>query len=176
MNSFELNILDWIQSVFKSEFMDSFMQFITKFGDHGIFWIAIAVILLIFPKTRRCGLSMGIALLLGLIIGNGILKNVIGRIRPYDLNPAFPLLVERLSDFSFPSGHTLASFEASVAIFIRNRRFGIAAIILAVLVALSRLYLYVHFPTDVIAGAILGIIFAIVGTKLCDYIYCKVKK
>lgn len=176
MNNFELSILDWIQSVFKSDFMDSFMQFITKFGDHGIFWIAVAVILLVFPKTRRCGLSMGIALLLGLIIGNGILKNVVGRIRPYDLNTAFPLLVDRLSDFSFPSGHTLASFEASVAIFIRNRRFGTAALILAVLVALSRLYLYVHFPSDVIAGAILGTVFAIVGTKLCDLIYSKIKK
>ncbi|MBQ2746751.1 MAG: phosphatase PAP2 family protein [Clostridia bacterium] len=139
------------------------MPIITKFGDGGVFWIALAVIFLIFKKTRKMGLCMGLALLMGFITGNLILKNVVGRIRPYDLNPEIEILVKHLSDYSFPSGHTLASFEAATAIFINNKKIGIPALVLAFLIAISRIYLYVHYPSDVLAAIILGIGFAILS-------------
>lgn len=176
MNLAELGILDAIQNIFGCKFLDFLMPIITLFGEGGIFWIAIAVILLIIPKTRKIGLTMGIALALGFLTGNIVLKNLVGRIRPYDLNPNFELLVERLHDYSFPSGHTLASFEASVAIFLYNKKFGIAAIVLAVLIAFSRLYLYVHYPTDVLTSVILGTAFAIISFIIVKKIYEKANK
>lgn len=157
MNLFELSILDFIRENFTCKAMDVFMPFITKFGDHGLFWIALSVFFLIFKRTRKMGLTMGLALLIGFITGNMFLKNVVARIRPYDLNDGVTLLVSRLSDFSFPSGHTLASFEAATAITLYDKRIGVPALVLATLIALSRLYLYVHYPTDVLAGAALGI-------------------
>ncbi len=176
MNQFELSILDGIQNIFGSKFLDAVMPIITMFGDGGIFWIAIAVILLFPKKTRKVGLTMGLSLALGFLVGNLFLKNVVGRIRPYDLNPNFPLLIEKLHDYSFPSGHTLASFEASVSIFLHNKKFGIPAIILAVLIAFSRLYLYVHYPTDVLASVILGTGFAILSFIIIKKLYEKYSK
>lgn len=178
MNEAELKILDFIHEHFTCKFLDIFMPFITKFGDGGVFWIIVALLFIIFNKTRKTGFSMGAALLIGLIIGNLILKNAFARIRPYDLNTVIQseLLVPVLSDFSFPSGHTLASFEAATVLLIRDKRFGIPAMVLAVLVALSRLYLYVHYPTDVLAGAVLGIGIAFLACFIIDKLYKKFTK
>ena len=114
---------------------------------------------------------MAIALSLGFLCGNIAIKNIVARTRPYEYNSEIQLLVKKLSDYSFPSGHTLASFEAAVCIFIRYKKWGIAALILAFAIAFSRLYLYVHFPSDVLAGMVLGIIFAIIGTLIVNKIY-----
>lgn len=173
MNLFELKILDGIHNIFSCSFLDWLMPIITRFGDGGVFWILVAALLLCLPKTRKIGLSMGLALLMGFVVGNLILKNLVARIRPYDLNPAVELLVERLKDYSFPSGHTLASFEGAVVLLRRDKRLGIPAIVLAVLVAFSRLYLYVHYPTDVLAGVVLGTIFAILACIIIDKAYEK---
>lgn len=160
IQNWDISVLNFIQENIVNPVLDVFFSLITHLGDDGIFWIAIAVVMLFFEKTRKTGIMMGAALILGLIIGNGVLKNVFGRVRPYALDDAMrsidQLLVKAPSDASFPSGHTLASFEASVVLMIRDKRFGIPALIIAMCVALSRLYLYIHFPTDVIAGAILG--------------------
>ena len=123
----------------------------------GIFWIAIAVVLLFFSKTRKIGLGMGAALILGLLICNCMLKPLTARIRPYDyqlehFGVTIKLLIEAQHDFSFPSGHTIASFEAATVLMIHNKKAGIASMLLACLIAFSRLYLYVHYPTDVIAS------------------------
>ena len=131
---------------------------------------------IIFKKTRKMGLTMGIALLLGFLTGNVFLKNVVARIRPYDLNESVTLLVSRLSDYSIPSGHTLASFEAATAMTLYNKRLGIPALVLATLIALSRLYLYVHYPTDVLAGAALGITFAFLAFFIVKKAEEKLKK
>ncbi len=160
MNVFELRILDFIQENIKCGFLDFFMPLITLFGEDGIFWIAFAAFLLIFKKTRKTGFMMGVALLLGFLIGNMTLKPLVGRVRPYDMpGVEVDLLVSHLGDKSFPSGHTLACFEAATVLLIRDKRLGIPAMVIAVLVGLSRLYLYVHYPTDVLAGAALGIAF-----------------
>lgn len=175
--SFDLPILDWIQANLQSPLMDKIMPIITIFGDGGIFWIACALLLLVFPKTRRTGLGMGFALLMGLLICNVTLKPLVGRIRPYDLQEelgvTIQLLIERQHDFSFPSGHTIASFEACTVLMLGNKKLGIPATLLAILIAFSRLYLYVHYPTDVITSVILGTIFGIIGYAIAKKIPMK---
>ena len=173
--SFDLPILDWIQANLQSGFMDSFMPFITKFGDHGTFWMIVAALLFLFPKTRKTGLGMAIAMMIGLLVCNVTLKPLVGRIRPYDLQLqefgiTIQLLGERMHDFSFPSGHTIASFEAAVVLLKNSKKMGIPAMILAVLISFSRLYLYVHYPTDVLASVILGTLFAFIGNWLAGMI------
>ena len=176
MNQFELKILDFIGDKMQCAFLDFVLPLITKLGDKGIFWIILAVVLLCIPKTRKIGLSMGIALIIGLLVGNVFLKNVVARIRPYDLNTGVELLISKLSDFSFPSGHTLASFEGATVLLIKNKKLGIPAMILAVIIAFSRLYLYVHYPSDVLAGALLGIAIAFLSCFIVDKIFQKVEK
>lgn len=162
-------VLDWIAANLWCPFLDFLMPLITTLGDHGIFWIAVALLLLIFPKTRKTGAMMGVAMVLGLLVGNVTLKPLVGRIRPYDIKPVADLLVEKLSDFSFPSGHTLVCFEAATVLMIRARKpWGIAALVAAFLVAFSRLYLYVHYPTDVLAGMLLGTLFGFCGVWIVD--------
>ena len=173
--SFDLPILDWIQANLQSGFMDKFMPFITIFGDAGIFWMVWAGVLLIFRKTRKMGIGMFIAMVLGLLVCNITLKPLVARIRPYDLQlEEFGVTIKLLSgamhDFSFPSGHTIASFEAAVVLLKNSKKMGIPAMILAVLISFSRLYLYVHYPTDVIASIILGTIFALIGDAVAGLI------
>ncbi len=171
MNEWELNILRWIQENLQCTFMDTVMPLITRLGDEGIFWIVLAVVLAIFPKTRKAGFTMGLAMLFGLFVGNMFLKNVVARVRPYDLEVGVNLLIERLSSFSFPSGHTLSSFAAATALCCRHRKWGVAALMLAGLIAFSRLYLFVHYPTDVLGGALLGVACALLAVKLIDLVY-----
>ena len=176
--SFDLPILDWIQANLQSGFMDAIWPIITVFGDAGIFWMAWATILLFIPKYRRTGLGMWFALAMGLLICNITLKPLVGRMRPYDyqikelgktwsdLLAGGELLVELPHDFSFPSGHTIASFEAATVLLLNSAAMGIPAMILAVLIAFSRMYLYVHYPTDVIFSIFAGILFAVIGNWL----------
>ena len=169
--NFDLPILDWIAQHLWCPFLDAVMPVITKLGNGGIFWIAAAVVLMLFPKYRKAGFAMGAALLMGLLLCNLTLKPLVARIRPYDyqlehFGKVIPLLIATPHDFSFPSGHTIASFEAATALLLHNRKLGIPAMVLAALVAFSRLYLYVHYPTDVIASILLGVGLAFLGTWL----------
>ena len=168
--SFDLPILEWIQANLQSAFLDKLMPIITAFGNGGIFWIACAVLLMFLPKTRRIGFGMAFALTMGLVVCNMILKPGVARIRPYDLQETLgvtiDLLIKRSHDFSFPSGHTIASFEACTVLMLGNKKLGIPATLLAILIAFSRLYLYVHYPTDVITSIVLGILFGIIGWAL----------
>ena len=178
--SFDLPILDWIQANLQSGFMDTIWPIITLFGDAGIFWMAWATLLLFLPKHRRTGLGMWFALAMGLLICTITLKPIVGRIRPYDfqiqelgrtwndLLAGGELLVELPHDFSFPSGHTIASFEAATVLLLNSPAMGIPAMILAVLIAFSRMYLYVHYPTDVIFSVFAGILFAFLGNLLAQ--------
>lgn len=165
--SFDLPILEWIRANLTHPILDKAMPIITMLGDGGIFWIALALILLFRKKQRKNGLAMLLAMLFGLIVCNVLLKPAVARIRPYDLQESMGdvihLLIETPHDFSFPSGHTVSSFGAAVALVLGNRKLGIPALLVAILIAFSRLYLYVHFPTDVIASVILGTIFGIIS-------------
>lgn len=158
MNEFEIGILNFIQETFSCKFLDYFFIAITSLSNKGILWIVLAVVLLCFKKTRKTGICLGVALILGEIFGNIILKNIFARPRPYTVNAEANVIIEKLSSYSFPSGHTRCAVESAVAIFANNKKWGWAAIAIAALTAFSRLYLYMHYPTDVLGGAILGII------------------
>ncbi len=160
LNPYEQPILDWIRNHIANPFLDAVMPVITDFCEDGIGWIIIAVILLFFRKTRRTGITMGVALLIGLALCNLTLKPLIGRMRPFTFNPDIELIIPYPSEYSFPSGHSASSFEGAFTIFLYHKKWGIPALILAALIAFSRLYLYVHYPTDVIAGCLLGCLFA----------------
>lgn len=141
--------------------LDKIMIVITNLGDAGLIWIGIAVILLFIKKTRKCGALMLVSMALGLIIGNGVLKNLIARERPCWIDRSIPLLIPEPHDYSFPSGHTLASFEAAVMIYLHNKKWGIISFVISILIAFSRMYLFVHFPTDILCGAALGTLISI---------------
>lgn len=172
--SIDLPILDWIQANLKSDLMDQVMPIITLFGDGGVFWMALAALLLFFPKTRKTGLGMFFAMAMGLLVCNVTLKPLIARIRPYDMKAemgiTIPLLTKAMHDFSFPSGHTIASFEAATVLMKSSKKAGIPALILAIAISFSRLYLYVHYPSDVIFSVFAGILFGILGYYLAQKI------
>lgn len=156
--AFEFDFLNYLQTL-QNPVLTKIMYFFTLLGEGGAFFILMGVALFFFKKTRKCSIMILLSLLFGLIIGNGILKNVIQRIRPCDVNTAFSLIIKHPSDkYSFPSGHTLAAFEFAFSIFIFDKKWGIGAIVLASLVAFSRLYFYVHFPTDIIGGIVVAVI------------------
>ncbi|MBR4291925.1 MAG: phosphatase PAP2 family protein [Oscillospiraceae bacterium] len=176
--SFDLPVLDWIAANLWCPALDIAMPIITVLGDAGIFWIALSVLFMITRKYRKTGIGMMFALLMGLVICNIWLKPTVARIRPYDfqeeyLSVVVNLLIEKQHDFSFPSGHTIASFEAAVVILLNNKKLGIPAMILACLIAFSRLYLYVHYPTDVICSILLGTAFAFIGNWLAGKVMNK---
>lgn len=166
----ELRFLDFLQTI-HTPLLDKILAFITSLGNVGIIWIVLAVVLLILPKTRKAGIIVAAALLMDLILCNLILKNLVARVRPYDVNTAIAILIKKPLDFSFPSGHTAASFAAMTALFLaKMKKAWIAALILAVLIAFSRLYFYVHYPTDVLGGAVVGVLSGIIGYTIVEKI------
>lgn len=167
---FELSFLDGIQSYLRCDFLDAAMPIISMLGNAGAIWIACAVVLILIPKTRKVGLVLAVSLALEALCCNLILKPLVARIRPFDMNTAAQLLISPPKDFSFPSGHTGAAFAAASALFFSKNRLWIASLILAILIAFSRLYLYVHYPTDVLGGVLLGILSGWLGYTLVDLI------
>lgn len=166
----ELRFLDFLQTI-HTPLLDKILAFITSLGNAGIIWIVLAVVLLILPKTRKTGIIVVAALLMDLVLCNLILKNLVARVRPYDVNTAIAILIKKPLDFSFPSGHTAASFAAMTALFLaKMKKAWIAALVLAVLIAFSRLYFYVHYPTDVLGGAVVGILSGIIGYAIVEKI------
>ena len=168
----EIPILDFIRNNIACPFLDAVMPFISSICDHGEIWIVWALVLLFIPKTRKTGFAMAIALIMGLVLVNMIMKPAFARIRPYDLAEV-ALIIDKPHDYSFPSGHTLSCFEAFGAMFMTNKKLGLVALVPAVLITFSRLYLYVHFPTDILGGIVLGLVFAFVAVKITNSIYAK---
>ena len=166
LNPIELPLLNGMHGSLECGFLDFIMPLISAFSKYGIFWIALAVILLCFRKSRRTGVTMLLSLALGLVICNFILKPWTARIRPYVDDPTIKLLIEAETGYSFPSGHTIAGFEGAFSIFLNNKKWGVPALILAVLIGFSRLYLQMHYFTDVIAAVILGIALALAAYYL----------
>jgi len=160
--AWEFSVLYWFQSI-HNDVLDVIVPLVTKLGDGGIFWGIVILLLLILVKDKRVGLTGVLALALDVLICNVILKNVVQRDRPCWLDPSIQLLVESPDDFSFPSGHSAFSFAAATVIVQYYKKWGIAALILAALIAVSRLYLFVHFPTDVICGTMVGIFCGIIS-------------
>ena len=168
----EGDVLYWFQSI-HSDILDGVFKFFTLLGEKGLFWIAVILLFLLFSKDKRIGITGILALVLDIVLCNLILKNLVARDRPAWIDTSVPLLVERPDDFSFPSGHTAFSFAAAATIVQYRRGLGAGALVLASLVAVSRLYLFVHFPTDVIGGFLVGITCAllcgIIVKRLFEY-------
>lgn len=171
MLSYEFAILDWIQANMRNPALDLLMPAITALGNSGLIWLLLAGILLLTPKHRRAGAAVLAGLVLEIICCNMVLKPLVARVRPCDVNTAVQLLIARPDDFSFPSGHTGASFAAAAALFADRNRLWIPSLILALLIAFSRLYLYVHYPTDILAGAAIGMMAGWVGRQAADILW-----
>ena len=158
------SILWMTQQITGTPVLDFIMITFSRLGNNGFIWCLITVILLIFPKTRKSGLICAVALLLSLLFCNAILKNLIARPRPYDVLDWLSPLMPPLPDYSFPSGHASASFAAATALFFSDIRRPqvIAVFVLATLISLSRIYVGMHYPSDVLGGLITGM--------LCGYL------
>ena len=165
----ELAILDWIQATFRCGFLDAVMPVLSALAEYGALWIILALVMMAFPRTRKAGIAVAAALILEVILCSGIVKPLVARPRPYTYRPDLALLVPTLWDYSFPSGHTAASFAAAFALCAVRQRGWPAAMVLAALIGLSRLYLYMHFPTDVLAGMLLGLLCGLGGAFLAGW-------
>lgn len=150
-------VLDFIQAAIKNAILDPVMLVLSYVGEIGAIWIVFGIIMLFFRKKRATGLMILVSLALFGLIGELALKHLIARPRPFYINTDITLNIVAPSGYSFPSGHSGTSFAAALVIAFREKRWmGISAYALAVLIAFSRLYNYVHYPTDVLAGILLG--------------------
>ena len=163
----DFGILYWLQSL-RSPFLDSVM--VTVFNDivgsKGEFWILLGILFLLIPKTRKTGLCLLSAYIIAYYLGDGILKNLIARPRPCMLDETVELIVSRPSSYSCPSVHSMLAFASASSVFWHHKKLGIGALVFAALVGISRMYFFVHFPTDVLFGAVLGFI---IGTLVCFF-------
>ena len=155
---FDSSILLWIQNNLRSGFLTPIMVCITHLGDKGILWILLSLVLLFMYRTRRLGVVCAASMVLGLIVTNIILKNWVARVRPYEVIEGLECIVRKAHDWSFPSGHATNSLACAWVLFRRTeKKYGVPALVLAILISLSRLYVGIHYPTDVLAGIAIGI-------------------
>ncbi|ACA46553.1 phosphatase PAP2 family protein [Clostridium botulinum] len=169
IQNIDIYLLDFIHKSIANDFLDKIMIFITSIGNLGLIWIAISVLLLISKKYRRVGMLCTASLILSSLIGEVVLKNLVQRGRPFTAIEGINLLIKAPKSFSFPSGHTASSFAVAIVIGRKIKSFKLPIYILAFAIAFSRLYLYVHYPSDVLVGALIGIISA----NIILYIYNK---
>lgn len=168
------DILLYVQDHWRTGILDGFFKAVTHLGDAGIFWILLTLVLLCFKKTRKAGFFSAGALAGSVLLNNVILKNAIGRVRPYELIPELKLIIARAKDASFPSGHTAASFASCIAIVPNvKKRYGIPLIIMACLIAFSRIYVGIHYPSDILGGFLsglfLGIMANVIGNRVIKW-------
>lgn len=162
----DVDALLWIQNNLRSEELTALMEKITLFGEHGIFWIVICLSLMAFKKTRRIGIICSLSLALTFICCNLLIKPIVDRLRPWEAYPVLKPLLEDPGDASFPSGHTANAMGPAWALFLtgydnkKARIWGVLAVILAFFIGFSRIYLGVHYPSDVICALILGVLCA----------------
>lgn len=166
---FEFAFLDWLYQ-FRNPVMNAISIFFDYAGAHGEIWIAFTLLLLLFRRTRKAGFAMAVALVLYMAAGHFFLKPLFARPRPCDLNTSITMLVARPHGHSFPSGHTASGVAAAYAVWLQNRKLGAPALVLAAFIAFTRLYLYVHFPTDVLGGAVLGIVLGAAASAIANYV------
>ena len=158
-----------LYGIYRTQLLDGIMLFITNLaGSLGQIWLIVGILLIIFKKTRRTGIAVIVSYIGVYLLGQLLLKNLFVRPRPCQIDQAFALIVDRPTSPSFPSTHSAWAFAAASAIFYKFRKAGIGVFVFAALIAFSRMYLFLHFPTDVLAGIALGIILGTLSAILCD--------
>lgn len=171
LSSLDDNILLFFQEVIRNPFLTPILRVITTLGNGGAIWIALTVLMLVLPKTRKVGFMTSLSLIGTLLVNNMFLKNIVNRTRPYELIEGLTYLVRTPVDSSFPSGHSACSFAVACIMFRRlPKKYGVPALILAILIALSRLYVGVHYPSDVLFGTISGIVISYVAEAFAEWI------
>lgn len=166
----DFSILYAIQAM-HSPALDQIMLVITKImGSIGQIWLFVALGMIIFKKTRKMGICVLLSYILVLLVGHVCLKDLIARPRPCHIDESIKLLVERPTSYSCPSTHTAWAFAGATSIYLYLKRAGIIAFIIAAVMGFSRMYLFVHFPTDVLFGIVLGVILAIVSKIILEKI------
>ena len=185
---FDLSVFQWIQSI-QNEIFDALIVGITTLGNGGVVFIALGLLLLFTKKYRKAGLAVIVALLVMLLCNDLFLKEFFARPRPFNLfetdhekyafwakDYVYPELISKPTSFSFPSGHTASAFAAAIALLWHNRKIGIPVTIFSALMGFSRIYVEVHYCTDVIAGVVSGIICALVAVLIVKYLFPVVDK
>lgn len=169
--SVDKTIIQLVHKYIQNPFLDKIIPFITSLGNMGLIWILICIAFLISKNYKKAGVLAIYSLIISTLLGELFLKNLIARPRPFMEISNINLLIARPSSYSFPSGHTGSSFAAAFAFIkmIDNRKIVMPLVFLACIVAFSRLYLMVHYPTDIIAGIILGLISAKLAKKYFDF-------
>lgn len=167
ITNWDLAALDALQTIHNA-FLNYFLAVFTYMGAGGLVWIVLALSFMSIKKTRRLGMTCAAGLISELLFNEILIKNLVKRTRPFILNPGIDTIVTRPSSYSFPSGHSCTAFVAATVIFCYNKKWGVAAYVVSALIAFSRNYFYIHYPTDVIVGALEGILIGIVTTKLME--------
>lgn len=180
LENFEFGLLYFVQENLRFEWLTPIMKFFSLIGDNGLVWIAFTVVLLILKRTRRIGAMCSISLIFDVLLVNCLLKNLFARVRPYDTFTALQLLVDIQHDWSFPSGHSAAAFATCIVLLkVAPKKLSIPSLVVAMLVAFSRIYVCVHYPTDVIGGILIGIFcaeFAVWSYRKIENLYNKKHK
>ncbi len=185
---FDLSVFQWIQGI-HNDFLDALMVGITTLGNAGAIFIVLGLVLLFTKKYRKAGFAVIVALLVMLLCNDLFLKEFFARPRPFNLfetNPEkyvvwgkeyiYPELVSRPTSFSFPSGHTASAFAAAIALLWHDRKLGIPTTLFAALMGFSRVYVQVHYCTDVIGGVISGTICALIAVVIVKFLFPFVDK
>lgn len=174
IQSFDNSILYYIHEHWHNAFTNGFFTAISSASNGGIIWIVLGVIMLFSKKWRPTGIILLLSVGLSAVIGNLILKNIFCRIRPFVADPSIELIIGIPHGYySFPSGHSVAAGAGAAAVFLRHKGIGAAAVIYALLVAVSRVFLAVHYPTDVLCGLALG---AVCSVLLCIFALPRLEK
>lgn len=166
---FDSIVLDWFQTI-QNPVLTSVLRLFTLIGEGGAVWIAMGILLLVRKSSRTAGMAVLLSLIFCLITGNAFLKNVVARPRPCWRHPEIDMLIGIPRDYSFPSGHTMSSFAAATGVFLWDKRWGVAALAGAAVIAASRMYFYVHYPTDILAGLLIGLFLALISRWILDKI------
>lgn len=176
ITALDLSILDFIHNTLSDSVMDLIMTCLTYSIEFGAMAILVFIIMMCIKNMRKTGFAVMGATLSVMLFGELIIKHLVARPRPFVINGAIELIIKAPSGFSFPSSHTATCFAMATAIYLFHKRLGIIAYIYAALVAFSRMYLYVHYPSDIIGGIALGIGCGIGAVALVKLIYRKIDK
>jgi len=166
----ELDFLHALRDLLASPPLDAVMSGVTYLGSGGVIWLAVAVMLFVTKRDRRLAVLLVVSLVATAVTGELIIKNVVQRLRPFITDPTIELIISAPSGYSFPSGHTASGFGCATVICreCKERWPRVAAVALAALIAFSRLYLNVHYPTDILGGIILGVCVGLLVTHIAN--------